>query len=184
MDAATDERRTGQAALLARIARRDGEALRAYHADNAAWVMGLARRILGDGHEAEDVTQEAFVRVWRQAHTYRPERGSPDAWLTFLVRNLAIDRLRVRRRTPALPLPDGEAGPAEDSCIQFIDTSDCVQQALGGLSPAQREVIELSFFGGLTGPEIATRTGLSLGNVKNHLRRALSRLRERIFSHD
>ena len=169
--------------LARRMVSGDAAAFAAFYDRYAGLVFTLIRRILRQPAEAEDVLQEVFWQAWRDAGAYDPRRGSPEAWLLNRARSRAIDRLRaVRRRgetfvqakvdamsqAPDRATPD-PGGLAADKTL--------VEGALGVLPAAQRQVIELAFFSGLTQTEIAQRLGEPLGTVKTRTRAGLERLR-------
>jgi len=129
------------------------------------------------------VLQEVFWQVWREAPAYDPGRGSPEAWLVMRARTRAIDKVRSIRRkeqTFVAPVAEGTARAdperREDPGLQAEDR-ELVEGALARLPEAQRRVIELSFFEGLTQVEIAARLREPLGTVKTRARLALERLR-------
>lgn len=167
------------------IARRDRAALEAFYDRHASVVMGLCTRVLGDPVEAEEVVSDVFFEVWDRSDRYDAERGTPMAYLMNLSRSRAIDRLRRVRRhggplievteerlkspEPYAPSPLLEAVRAE--------RRDQVRAALEALGPRQRRAVELSFFRGLTHPEIAELLDEPIGTVKTWIRRSLIRLR-------
>jgi RNA polymerase sigma-70 factor, ECF subfamily len=168
--------------LIAEIARGDRDAFARFYDLHASLVHTLAVRLVRERGEAEELVQDVFVQAWRQAETYSIERGTPEAWLITMTRSRGIDKLRSRRRrdemvrpadTPdRLPEPavaESAAGPAE------------ARATLGGafadLPTAQRRVLELAYFDGLTQSEIAARLGEPLGTVKTRMRSGLERLR-------
>ena len=160
--------------LLRRLAAGDPQALGEFYDLYAGLVNGLALRILRDASDAEDVVQEVFVQVWRQASRFDPDRGTPEAWLCTMARTRALDRLRrrtTRREEPeeAAPAPSTPPGSAE---------AIAVRKALDGLSVDQRRALELAYYEGLTQSEIAERLGEPLGTVKTRIRTAMIRLRE------
>ena len=160
--------------ILRRLTAGDPQALGDFYDLYAGLVNGLALRILRDTAEAEDVVQEVFVQVWRQASRYDASRGTPEAWLCTMARTRALDRLRrrvSRREEPA------EAAPASTAAPTTADTI-AVRKALDGLSTDQRKALELAYYEGLTQSEIATRLGEPLGTVKTRIRTAMIRLRE------
>lgn len=144
-------------------------------------VFGMVYAMLGSPETAEEVAQDAFERVWRDARSYRPERGSVRTWLLAIARNAAIDRHRrsASRLAPERPLDDGVAiaDPEADAILERALTGDRVRRALAALPPEQRQVIALSFYGGYAQSEIAARLGIPLGTVKGRARLALAKLR-------
>jgi RNA polymerase sigma-70 factor (ECF subfamily) len=160
--------------LLDQLAKGDRSALDSFHELYAGLVNGLALRILHDVGEAEDVTQEVFLQIWRQADRYDPQRGSPEAWLVTITRTRALDRLRrtgTRRENVGQPVPRLTQPPPNEAALS-------VRKALEALSADQRMAVELAYYGGLTQTEIAERLGEPLGTIKTRIRTAMMRLRE------
>ena len=171
--------------LVARMAARDSGALTELHQAHVSLLYGLVRRILVDHEDVREVVQDTFVKAWNQANTYRPERGEVHAWLVFIARNQAIDRLRRRsRRAAALAEFAKEADDSEPAPRDSTERRDLLDQTLTGLSPEQRQALELAFFRGCSQAEIAAEMKTPVGNVKNHLRRGLLKLRQIIQRHD
>ncbi|HEV8439494.1 MAG TPA: sigma-70 family RNA polymerase sigma factor [Methylomirabilota bacterium] len=169
--------------LIARIARGDREAFSRFYDAFAGAAFGLIRRVLRDPGAAEEVLQEVFWQVWREAAQYDPGRGAPEAWLFMRAKTRAIDKLRsIRRRDKTFVMPVDETiarageAPAENPGVAAEDRG-LVETALAALPAAQRRVIELAFLEGLTQSEIAARLGEPLGTVKTRARLGLERLR-------
>lgn len=171
-------------ALLAGVAAQDNAALGALYDRYGGLVFTVALRILGDRDLAEEVMQDTFLRCWDGAATYRPERGHAGGWLAGIARNRAIDVLRSRqhqgrlREAATLPDPDGPHALGVPDATDAIATRQAVGTALADLPPAQRQVVELAYYGGLTQREIARELATPLGTVKHRTRAALDRLRE------
>lgn len=151
-------------------------------------VHVLALRVLQRTEDAEEVTLDTFAQAWDRAPTYDPQRGEVLPWLLGMAWSRAIDRLRrERRHRRAEPLhPDGEE-PAyaqamtensADLLQDRLDADTALAAARARLSPAQQQMLSLAFVEDLSHGEIAERTGVPLGTVKSHLRRALGRLAE------
>src|SRR5271169_886884 len=160
--------------LLQRLASGDTAALGEFYDRFAALVNGLALRILRDAQDAEDVVQEVFLQVWRQATRFDPARGSVEAWLCMMARTRALDRLRrrnARREDPEDLAPVPSTIPRNAEAI-------AVRKALEGLGEPQRKALELAYFEGLTQSEIAERLQEPLGTIKTRIRTAMIRLRE------
>ncbi len=170
--------------LLHRMAAGDRGAFGAFYDAFASLALGIVRRILGDGPEAEEVLQDVFWELWRAAPQYDAARGSPAAWVVTRARSRAIDRLRSLRKRDEIAVDEVEhiAGrapaAAPDDPAGSVAEREVVRGALARLVPAQREVVELAYFGGMTHTEIADRLRQPLGTVKTRMRTALQKLRE------
>jgi RNA polymerase sigma-70 factor (ECF subfamily) len=142
-------------------------------------AYALALRVLRDRTLAEDAVQEAFLSVWRGAAGYRPERTAPDTWILMIVHRRAVDIVRREQRRRADPLDDHHepADDATDATVLARSEGTRVRRALAQLAPAERRVLELAYFGGLTQSEIAVELDRPLGTVKSCTFTALSRLR-------
>ena len=167
---------------MGRLASGDLGALDQLYEHYGAMSFSIAYRITGDRAAAEDVVQEAFLGVWRNAARYADARGTVRTWLLSIVHHRAIDA--VRRRRPTTELPETEtllpgALTVPDTWAEVVVGLDraAVQAALARISDVQREAIELAYFSGLTQTEIAERTGVPLGTVKGRLRLGLQGLR-------
>ena len=174
-------------ALLQRVAEGDPAAVRALVGRKLPRLMSLAGRMLGDAAEAEDVAQEAFVRVWKQAPKWRPGRAKFDTWLHRVALNLCYDRLRRRREIPTDSPPEQtDPGPLPDRGLEAEATSGRVAQALAALPERQREAIVLCHYQDLGNIEAATVMGVSvealeslLGRGRRALKTALADMVER-----
>ena len=170
-------------AALERIARDELGALDDLYERYKTMAYSIAYRITNDATLAEDVVQEAFLGVWRNASRYVEGRGSVKTWLLSIVHHRAIDAVRRRRATVDLPERDDAPPPQMRLPDVWREVSanldaDEVRAALASLSDVQREALELAYFGGLTQTEIAERTGTPLGTVKSRMRLGLLAMRE------
>ena len=172
-----------EVSLISRIADGDESAFAALYQRLSSSLYGLAYRMMNDAKEAEDVLQEGFTYIWRKAGSYDPTRSTPFAWAVMIVRNKAIDRLRVRQRGERLRErveqsvgPERDESSAEEPALR--ERSVIVRSALEQIPREQREALELAFFGGLTHEEIADRLTTPLGTIKARIRRGLLKLRE------
>lgn len=152
----------------------------------SALVHTLAARTLGSIAEAEDVTQQVFVNAWRGRATY--QAGRPlGGWLTGITRNVVADSLerRARDRRDALAVAhEANALPAVLNDVAQVVDRVTVADEMGRLGEPQQTILGLAFYEDLTHDQIATRLGLPLGTVKSHIRRSLTRLRERLEVND
>jgi RNA polymerase sigma-70 factor, ECF subfamily len=147
-------------------------------------VFSLAVRMLRDRLAAEDVTQDVFIQVWRQAANYDAARASPEAWMMMIARTRILDRLRSRAAGVVLKpvgdnlpdTPDAEDWP-DDLAITHEDAVS-VRTALATLPQDQKQAIELAFFDGLTHAEISAKLGAPLGTIKTRIRLGLMKIKE------
>ncbi|MGH9283394.1 MAG: RNA polymerase sigma factor [Acidimicrobiales bacterium] len=167
------------AALLAAVAAGDrGAPLEELFRRYAGRLYALGTNLLGDAGLAEELVQESFVRLWRQAPRFDPARGTVAAFVFVLARRIAVDLWRRPSSRPLTPDPaaNGWARWFDDPAPEVVDGM-VVRHALDSLSPAHRQVIELSYGGGLTQAEIARRVGVPLGTVKTRTYHALRALK-------
>jgi RNA polymerase sigma-70 factor, ECF subfamily len=179
--------------LMLAVAAGDVAALESLYDRYRSVVFGLCVRVLGRGPDAEEVLEDVFYELWRRADRYDPRRASPLAYLLLLARSRALDRVRTLRRrgvleeqlatelTTSTPTPAGAASPLGDAVIR--ERREAAREALAQLEPAERHVVELSFFHGLSHGEIAERLHEPVGTVKTRIRRGLGRLRSALASH-
>lgn len=180
---ATGLDRNSDHALLARIAAADAEALSLLYDRHASVVLGVLTRMLGGGGEAEEVLQEVFLQVWRQAGRFRPELASPRGWLLMMARSRALDRIKSatasRRREEAIVEESPAVAAAEGSSrLEQEEERARVRRALAALSAEQRQAIELAFFVGLSHSQIAERLGAPLGTVKSRVLLGMRKMRQ------
>ena len=172
-----------EAELMRQVAAGDTGGLEALYDRYHAMAYALALRITTETGLAEDVVQDSFLGVWRNAARYDEPKGSVRGWLLAIVRHRAIDAIRRQRNGVALGDQADDTLPASltipDIWPEVAGRLDAeqVRQALTALPPAQREVIELAYFDGLTQREIASHTNAPLGTVKSRMRLGLVALR-------
>lgn len=166
------------AALVERIGRGEAAATRMLVAAKLPRVLSLATRMLGDPTAAEDVAQEAFVRVWRTAGRWRPGEARFDTWLHTVVLNLCRDRLRRRRDLPGDAVPD-VADPALDAeaAMLEVERGRRVAAAIASLPERQREAILLVHYQDLSGAEAAKALDVSIEALESLLSRGRRALR-------
>jgi RNA polymerase sigma factor (sigma-70 family) len=179
---AANDRRAEEAELLGRIAARDERAIEALYGRYSSPLYSLAYQVTRADRFAQDVVQEVFVAVWRDAGRFDPARGSVAAWLFSLARHKAIDLVRreatVRRHTVDVDL-DWEVAPDDvDEEAWLRVRRDAVRAAMATLPEAQRTALELAFFAGLTHVEVAEKLSIPLGTAKTRIRTALLKLRD------
>jgi RNA polymerase sigma-70 factor, ECF subfamily len=174
------------AQLIARVALRDAAAFEALYRATSAHLLGLAVGMLGQRERAEEVLQEAYLNAWHGAAQYRADIATPMTWLINIVRNKAIDRLRVGKAEragsvalddEALALPDAPEREPQRLFEASVARSR-IEGCMAELSAAQRQAVALAYYQGLVHAEIASRLGAPLGTVKAWVRRGSERLRQ------
>ncbi len=179
MEGVTDE------VLMRRVAGSgDARALSELYERYGGIVYGAGMRYLADRTLAEDLVQDVFFSVWRNAGSYDPSRAGFSTWIYRITRNRITDLARRRKRRARIVTPDGgegafsgEGGETEE----ILRTFDVVG-ALSDLSPVHREVLVLAYFGGLSQREISHRTGTPLGTVKSRTTAALRAARKHLLN--
>ena len=168
--------------LLARVAEGDHTAFRALYDVFAPRVYGLIRRTLVDDGQSQEVAQDVFLEVWRSASRFNAARGSATSWIMMMAHGRAVDRVRACRASKDRDLRIG----VRDREFYFDPVSEAgelsvesarVTVALACLTAMQRDAISMTYFEGLTGPEIAARLDIPVSTLKSRLREALIRLR-------
>ena len=140
-----------------------------------AYVASLVR----DRTSAEDVTAQAFERAYRRRRSYRPSRGTPEAWVFGIARNAALDELRRRRRRARLETdPEDLAAPSTDDHVELALRREAVRAALAALAERERDLVALKIIGGLSNAELAGVLGVSESNAGTRLHRTITKLRE------
>jgi RNA polymerase sigma-70 factor (ECF subfamily) len=172
-------------ALLRLISSGRAEALSELYDRYGRLIYSLALRIAGDGLIAEELTQEVFLQVWRNAAYYQVERGRVVTWMASITRYRSIDRLRrVRSRPPIQDLGEvsldslaEDSNPAPEEVVSLMQQRRQVQEAVDHLPPDQKQVLLLAFYKGYSHSEIAESLGLPLGTVKTRIRLGMQKLR-------
>ena len=186
---AREDRAVDDAEMMEALARGDVAALESLYDRYSALVFSVSLRVLHDVHLAEDVTQEVFLRLWRQPASFDPARGRFISWLMSVTRNRALDELRRISRRGRSEEPEDEEHPVSDVPttdrmddpslgVELAEQREVVRAAMTRLPPEQRRAIELAYFSGLTQVEIADVTGDPLGTVKTRIRLGMRKLRE------
>lgn len=171
--------------LLRATAKGDEAAFATLYDETAARVHGLVLRVLRNPAQAEEVTQEVYLEVWRRASRFDPGRGSPFSWLMTMAHRRAVDRVRSSQSATTRD----ETWEASTREVQFDSTAEQatarleaqrVRSALGELTGAQREAVSLAYLGGYTHREVASLLDLPLGTAKTRIRDGLIRLRDQL----
>ncbi len=168
--------------LLRKIASGDRIAFARFYDLFAPFVFSFALRLLRNRTDAEDLLQEVFVQIWRQASSYDKSRGVPEAWVSIITKNKAIDRMRsLRSRERGVEglgketeRREGEFGDRDSA---KIDARLIAQTSLAKIPADERKALEMVYFDGLTQAEVAEKLGTPLGTVKTRIRSGLQRLR-------
>jgi RNA polymerase sigma-70 factor (ECF subfamily) len=173
--------------LIQRVANQDREAFSRLYERFSTLVFTLAMRMLKTRSEAEDLLQEVFVQVWRQARSYSAERGSPEAWIINIARSRAIDKMRSIRRMEGRFVPADDSARAQlgehvESWTGGSEVRMAMNSALANLPETQRKVLELAYLDGLTQTEIAERQAEPLDIIKARMHAGIQRLREIVSS--
>jgi RNA polymerase sigma-70 factor (ECF subfamily) len=169
--------------LLRLASRGDQEAFARLYDATSARVFGLAVRIVRDPAQAEEVTQEAFLEIWRTASRFDPAKGSAQAWMLTIVHRKSVDRVRSAEATTRRDTKYHD----QNQTVDHDATADAahasmearrVRNAMASLTAVQREALELAYFGGYTHTEVATMLDLPVGTAKTRIRDGLIRLRD------
>ncbi len=176
-----DTQRDALRSALLRSGHGEGSALKEVYDKTSAKLFGVCMRILGDPGEAEDVLQEVYLSVWRNAAAFDAARASPITWLATIARNRSIDRLRARRPGRSDPIDAAlQVADSEPSALTRMAVGQDVTRlhdCVGELEALHRDAIRAAFLDGLTYEVLATRAGVPLGTMKSWIRRSLLKLR-------
>lgn len=170
--------------LIVETAAGDALAFAALYDRHSGLALGVVRRILGDHGDGEEVLQEAFLQVWREAGRYDANRATPRGWIVMIARSRALDRLRsaaaCQRREEGVAKGGGLRAAAPVGCgrLERLEDRRRVTRALSRLPKEQREVIELAFYHGLSHSQIANRLGAPLGTVKSRVLLGMRKLKD------
>ena len=180
----TPRRNPALVTMVKQMAQGRQDSLGRLYDETAPLVNGLLLRILKHPQDAEEVLMDVYMKAWKNAASYSPDRGCVQSWLVMMARSVAIDRLRQRKtRLEAAGLTienapepvSSEASPEEQTVRG--QRSARVQSVLSELPSEQREAVVMAFFGGLSHSELAERLGQPLGTVKTRIRSGLLRMR-------
>jgi RNA polymerase sigma factor (sigma-70 family) len=174
-DSATDAQ---LAAALARCAAGERAALKVIYDIEAARMVGVARRMLRRQDLAEEAVQDAFMRIWRAARSFDPQRGGPRTWLYAILRNCALTILRDESRFTADEENAEDAAPIAEGALARLPEASALRRCLEALDAQRRTVVVLAYVHGLSHGELAGKLGVPLGTVKSWVRRSLISLQE------
>ena len=175
--------------LISFVGQGDAEAFTTLYDRHSRAAFSLAYRMMGERQASEDLTQDAFLKVWRGASSYRAERGSVRTWILSIVHNRGIDQLRShasRRRTQDRIEASAPRSQPSEAFAETLRNSqrDQLREALNTLPPEQLKILELAYFSGYTHVEIAELLRLPLGTVKGRMRLGLKKIRDYFESSD
>jgi len=168
-------------ALLARVARGDHAAFEAIYDQLAGPVYGVARKVLRDPAQSEEVAQEVMLDVWRSASRFDAGRGSAVAWVMTIAHRRAVDRVRAENASVAREQKLAPGPVSGEDVAQLVEMALDRQRArrcMGSLTTLQAEAIKLAYYGGYTYPQVAGLLGVALGTVKTRIRDGLIRMRD------
>jgi RNA polymerase sigma-70 factor (ECF subfamily) len=170
-----DDSKAEDVRLVEAIASGDRLALGALYDRHAGILLAVARQLLPERAEVEDLVHDVFLEVWKRAHTYDPERASVRRWLLVRLRSRALDRLRSHAYSRRRSLDRDERVASDDPSVEL--DAGRVESLLAELSEEQRSVVTLSYFDGLSSSEIAAELSIPIGTVKSRMAAAMQRLR-------
>jgi RNA polymerase sigma-70 factor (ECF subfamily) len=175
--------------LISLVEAADAEAFATLYDRHSRAAFSLAYRMMGERQASEDLTQDAFLKVWRGTSSYRAERGSVRTWILSIVHNRGIDQIRSqasRRRTQEKIEASAPRSQPSEAFAETLRNSqrEQVREALNTLPPEQLKILELAYFSGYTHVEISDLLRLPLGTVKGRMRLGLKKIRDYFESRD
>jgi RNA polymerase sigma-70 factor (ECF subfamily) len=175
--------------LISLVEAADAEAFATLYDRHIRAAFSLAHRMMGERQASEDLAQDAFLKVWRGASSYRAERGSVRTWILSIVHNRGIDQIRSQASRRRAQEKIEASAPRSQPSEAFTETlrnsqRDQVREALNTLPPEQLKILELAYFSGYTHVEISDLLGLPLGTVKGRMRLGLKKVRDYFESRD
>jgi RNA polymerase sigma-70 factor, ECF subfamily len=173
--------------LISFVGKGDAEAFTTLYDRHSHAAFSLAYRVMGERQAAEDLVQDTFLKLWRSATSYRPERGSVRTWLLSIVRNRGIDQIRSqasRRRTQETFEASAPRSQPSEAFAETLRNSqrNQVREALDTLPPEQLKILELAYFSGYTHVQISELVDVPLGTMKGRMRLGLKKMRD-YFDH-
>lgn len=166
--------------LLTHVAKGDQAAFEALYDQLAASVYGLIRRVLRNPSQAEEVTQEVLLEVWRTASRFDRARGGAATWVLTIAHRRAIDRVRAEEAATAREQRSAQVPATVDEVAETVEASmdaERLRRCLAGLTELQRESIALAYYGGYSYAQVAALLDTALGTIKTRIRDGLTRLR-------
>src|SRR5215213_3250238 len=175
--------------LISLVEAADAEAFATLYDRHSRAAFSLAHRMMGERQASEDLAQDAFLKVWRGASSYRAERGSVRTWILSIVHNRGIDQLRSQASRRRAQEKIEASAPRSQPSEAFTETlknsqRDQVREALDTLPAEQLKILELAYFSGYTHVEISDLLRLPLGTVKGRMRLGLKKIRDYFESRD
>ena len=166
------------AAAIARCAGGERSALRVIYDIEAGRMTGVARRMLRRQDLAEEAVQDTFMRVWRAARTFDPQKGAARTWIYAILRNCTLSILRDEGRFSPEEEKSEDAAPVTENALALLPESNALRRCLEQLDEQPRSAVVLAYVHGLSHGELAGRLGVPLGTIKSWVRRSLISLQE------